>query len=280
MAYDKVVDSAKLDAGMTATANAIRAKTGGTGAIPWKENTGFADAVGSISQAEDLSAELAAQDALISELEAAVANKAAGTVEPPNIQPLSVTQNGTYTASGDVDGYSPIVVAVPEKTIALQNKSVTPTKSEQFVTADNGYDGLEKVTVDAIPEQYISPSGTKTITENGTHDVKIYASVKVNVSASGENIPVYTVTLQNAPLIIDWAVYVQSDGSIYSLDPFDASLFKCRKGLLGIFCSSHSVACSGGVSSVPFDPLLSWIPKSNIYFFNVAGDGTLTFTTR
>lgn len=115
MAYDKIVDSAKLDAGMTATANAIRAKTGGSSAIPWKENTGFADAVGDISQAEDLSAELEAQDALISALEEAVAGKAAGggTVDPPNIQPLSVTSNGTYTASGDVDGYSPIVVNVP-----------------------------------------------------------------------------------------------------------------------------------------------------------------------
>jgi hypothetical protein len=45
MAYDKVVDSAKLDAAMTATANAIRAKTGGSSAIQWKETTGFADAV-------------------------------------------------------------------------------------------------------------------------------------------------------------------------------------------------------------------------------------------
>lgn len=30
----------------------------------------------------------------------------------PNIQPLSITQNGTYTASGGVDGYSPITVSV------------------------------------------------------------------------------------------------------------------------------------------------------------------------
>lgn len=29
-----------------------------------------------------------------------------------NIQPLSVTQNGTYTASGSVDGYSPVTVNV------------------------------------------------------------------------------------------------------------------------------------------------------------------------
>lgn len=197
MAYDKVVDSAKLDAGMTATANAIRAKTGGSSAIPWDETTGFANAVGDISQAEDLSAELEAQDALISALEEAVAGKAAGggTAEPPNIQPLTVTENGTYTASGDVDGYSPITVDVPQKTIALQEKSVTPTQSVQSVTADNGYDGLKKVTVDAIPSSYIVPSGTKAITQNGTHDVKQYASVNVNVPASGGSIDTCTLTV-------------------------------------------------------------------------------------
>ena len=30
----------------------------------------------------------------------------------PNIKPLTITENGTYTASGDIDGYSPITVDV------------------------------------------------------------------------------------------------------------------------------------------------------------------------
>lgn len=67
----------------------------------------------------------------------------------------------------------------------LQEKSVTPTKSVQEVTADDGYDGLEKVTVGEIPDEYIVPSGTKDITENGTHDVAEFASVEVNVEAGG-----------------------------------------------------------------------------------------------
>lgn len=143
MAYDKIVDSAKLDSGMTATANAIRAKTGGTSAIPWNETTGFADAVGDISQAEDLSAELAAQDALISQLEEAVAGKASGggggTAEPPNIQSLTVTENGTYTASENVDGYSPVVVAVPEKTPVLQPLTVTENGTYPVPESVDGY---------------------------------------------------------------------------------------------------------------------------------------------
>jgi hypothetical protein len=48
MAYDKVIDSTKLDSAMTATADAIRGKTGGTAQIAWDETTGFASAVGEI----------------------------------------------------------------------------------------------------------------------------------------------------------------------------------------------------------------------------------------
>ena len=64
---------------------------------------------------------------------------------------------------------------------SLQSKTVTPTKSVQNVTPDIGYDGLEKVTVNAIPNEYIVPSGTKNVTSNGTHDVNIYKNVEVNV---------------------------------------------------------------------------------------------------
>lgn len=49
MAFDKVIDSAKLDAGMTATANAIRAKTGGTSPIAWDSADGFRGAVEAIN---------------------------------------------------------------------------------------------------------------------------------------------------------------------------------------------------------------------------------------
>ena len=65
----------------------------------------------------------------------------------------------------------------------LQEKSVTPTKAAQSVTPDTGYDGLSKVNVGAIPDEYIAPSGTVSITENGTHNVREAESVSVNVSA-------------------------------------------------------------------------------------------------
>ena len=49
MAYDKVVDSAALDAAMTYTATRIRNKTGGTDQIAWDSAKGFGDAVDAIS---------------------------------------------------------------------------------------------------------------------------------------------------------------------------------------------------------------------------------------
>lgn len=64
---------------------------------------------------------------------------------PPIVEPLEITENGTYTVPDGVDGYSPISVNVP------------------------------------IPDGYIVPSGELEVTENGTHDVTQYASVNVNV---------------------------------------------------------------------------------------------------
>ena len=49
MAFDKVVDSAALDAAMTYTANRIRNKTGDTNQIIWDSAKGFGDAVDAIS---------------------------------------------------------------------------------------------------------------------------------------------------------------------------------------------------------------------------------------
>lgn len=49
MAFDKVVDSDKLDTAMTYTANRIRAKTGDTNQIAWDSVKGFGDAVDAIT---------------------------------------------------------------------------------------------------------------------------------------------------------------------------------------------------------------------------------------
>lgn len=39
----------------------------------------------------------------------------------------------------------------------LQEKEITPTKEIQEITPDSTYDGLSKITVDKIPDEYIIP---------------------------------------------------------------------------------------------------------------------------
>ena len=62
-----------------------------------------------------------------------------------------------------------------------QEKNVIPTKEKQEITPDEKYNGLSKVIVDKIPDEYIIPSGEINISQNGTYDVTDKTSAKVNV---------------------------------------------------------------------------------------------------
>lgn len=119
---------------------------------------------------------------------------------------------GTFTIDSELstqdDLISQIQTALQNKASAsepvLQTKTVTPTTSSQNVTPDSGYDGLSKVTVNAIPNTYVKPAATKAATTytpttsnqtiaagtycSGTQTIKGDANLKAENIAEGVSI--------------------------------------------------------------------------------------------
>lgn len=95
-----------------------------------------------------------------------------------------ITGGGGMTVIETQDSHGGTIVTITGEEVTLQSKTATPSTSSQTISPDSGYTGLSQVTVNAIPSQYIVPTGNKAITANGTGiDVAQYATVSVAVPA-------------------------------------------------------------------------------------------------
>ena len=94
--------------------------------------------------------------------------------------------------------FPPIVLA------NMQEKEAIPTKEKQEIVPDKNYDGLSKVIVDKIPNEYIIPIGNIEITKNGIYNVREKETANVNI-------PVLKLGTKN---ITENGVYKASDDEL------------------------------------------------------------------
>lgn len=76
-----------------------------------------------------------------------------------NITVNGTTYDASYVSAPLADGSGNATFRESSE-LSLQSKSVTPTESQQTVTPASDYFALDKVTVGAIPSEYVKPTAT------------------------------------------------------------------------------------------------------------------------
>ena len=127
---------------------------------------------------------------------------------------IDITSNGQV----NVSQYENANINVPTDSIpVLQSKTITPTESVQIVTADNSYDGLSSVEIEAIDSTYVGSKVTRIsdnsgITINGqTVSVRGAAYYTDNLS---KQIPGGTTTTPATTITANPSISVSSSGLI------------------------------------------------------------------
>lgn len=116
---------------------------------------------------------------------------------------------GLYLGNTRISG---VRIGVTGSGVILQQKTATPSKASQVITPDSGYTGLANVTISAIPDEYIIPTGTLEVTKNGTANVTQYSSINVQVPTQSGSI---SISLQDKTIDPSTSIQTVTADSTY-----------------------------------------------------------------
>lgn len=128
-----------------------------------------------------------------------------------DVQPNLQDKEARVTAPTNIfvhpdEGYDGLAFVNVIASVDTESKEVTPTKEVQTINrSEDKY--IDSVTINAIPDEYIIPTGELEITENGSYDVTDKASV--NVATSGADMSEYFNTNPSETTVnenVGWAI--------------------------------------------------------------------------